>query len=85
NDWIGKDKNIAQLRCNTCKTEFSSNKGTMFEESTLPRDKGIRIYKCLVHGNSIEATADICEVTPETVSRLVKIAGKRHLEQFTTH
>ena len=85
NCWIGKDKNIAQLRCNTCKTEFSSNKGTMFEKSRLPRDKSIRIYKCLVHGNSIEATADICEVTPKTISRLVEIAGKRHLEQLTTH
>lgn len=77
-DWIGKDKNIARLRCNSCKTKFSENKGAVFEQSRLPLEKVIRIYKCLVHGNSIEATADICEVNPKSVSRLVKIAGEHH-------
>ena len=85
NDWIGKNKNIARLRCNTCRTKFSSNKGTVFEQSRSSREKGICIYKCLVHGNSIEATADICEVNPKTVSRLVEIAGEHDLEQFTAH
>ena len=85
NDWIGKDKSIARLRCNTCRMKFSSNKGTVFEQSRSSQEKGICIYKCLVHGNSIEATADICEVNPKTVSRLVEIAGEHDLEHFTAY
>lgn len=78
NDWIGKDKTIARLRCTTWKTNFSEHKGTLFEQSRLPCEQVLRIYKCLVHGNSIEATADICEVTSKSVSRIVTIAGEHH-------
>jgi len=36
-----------------------------------------RIIKCLGHGCSVEATADICEVDTRTVQRLLERAGKR--------
>lgn len=77
-DRIGKDKKIARLRCITCRTRFSENKGTLFEQSRLPWEKVICIYKCLVHGNSIEATADICAVNSKSVSRIVTMAGEHH-------
>jgi hypothetical protein len=35
------------------------------------------MVKCLGHGCSIEATADICDVDPRTVQRLLEKAGKR--------
>ena len=37
----------------------------------------LRIVKCLGHGCSVEATADICEVDTRTVQRLLEKAGKR--------
>jgi len=37
----------------------------------------VRIIKCLGHGCSVEATADICEVDTRTVQRLLERAGKR--------
>jgi hypothetical protein len=37
----------------------------------------VRIVKCLGHGCSVEATADICEVDPRTVDRLLEQAGRR--------
>jgi len=43
----------------------------------LPEETVVRIIKCLGHGCSIEATADICEVDPRTVSRLLEKAGRR--------
>ena len=37
----------------------------------------VRIIKCLGHGCSIEAAADICEVDTRTVQRLLEKSGKR--------
>jgi hypothetical protein len=37
----------------------------------------VRIVKCLGHGCSVEATADICDVDPRTVGRLLEQAGRR--------
>jgi hypothetical protein len=37
----------------------------------------VRIVKCLGHGCSVEATADICDVDPRTVGRILAQAGRR--------
>jgi hypothetical protein len=37
----------------------------------------VRIVKCLGHGCSVEATADIGDVDPRTVDRLLEHAGRR--------
>jgi hypothetical protein len=59
--------------------------------SRLSEDTVVRIVKCLGHGCSIEATADICEVDPRTVELLLDKAGRRandfhrlQLEKLTT-
>ena len=78
NDWIGEDKALARLRCTTCKTRFSENKGTLFEQSRVPWEQVICLYPCLVPGTSIEATADICEVNSKSGSRIVTLAGEHH-------
>ena len=76
-EWTGKDKRIRRLYCSTCGHRFSERQGTLLQYSKLPQETVVRIVKCLVHGCSIEATADICEVTPKTVESLLDKAGRR--------
>jgi transposase-like protein len=89
-EWIGKDRRIRRLYCHTCGHRFSERQGTLLEYAKLPEETIVRIVKCLVHGCSIEATADICEVTRRTVESLLEKAGRRaedfhrlHLEKIT--
>jgi transposase-like protein len=74
---MGKDQAIRRLYCRTCGQRFSERQGSLLEYTKLPRETVVRIVKCLAHGCSEEATADICEVTPRTVRRLLQRAGPR--------
>jgi transposase-like protein len=74
---MGKDKSIRRLYCNTCGQRFSERQGSLLQYTKLPEDIVVRIIKCLGHGCSVEATADICEVDARTVSRLLEKAGLR--------
>jgi transposase-like protein len=74
---MGKDRQIRRLYCRTCGHRFSERQGTLLQYAKLPEETIVRIVKCLVHGCSVEATADICEVTPRTVESLLKRAGRR--------
>lgn len=76
-EWMGKDKRIRRLYCHSCGHRFSERQGTLLEYAKLPEKTIVQIVKCLVHGCSVEATADICEVTPRTVEALLKKAGPR--------
>jgi transposase-like protein len=76
-EWMGKDKAIRRLYCKTCGTRFSERQGSLRQETKLPEEDVVRIIKCLGHGCSVEATADICEVDTRTVQRLLEKAGKR--------
>ena len=76
-EWMGKDKAIRRLYCKTCGTRFSERQGSLMRHTKLPQQDVVRIIKCLGHGCSIEATADICEVDTRTVQRLLEKAGKR--------
>lgn len=74
---MGKNKAIRRLYCNVCHHRFSERQGSLMEYSKLPQPAVVRIIKCLGHGCSVEATADICEVDARTVQRLLEQAGKR--------
>ena len=74
---MGKDHRIRRLYCKSCGHRFSEREGSLMAKTKLPEETVVRIIKCLVHGCSIEATADICEVTPRTVESLLKKAGRR--------
>jgi transposase-like protein len=74
---MGKDKAIRRRYCRNCKTRFSERQGSLMEYSKLPLPAVVRIVKCLGHGCSVEATADICEVDARTVQRIVDRGGKR--------
>jgi len=74
---MGKDKAIRRLYCKSCGTRFSERQGSLMEYAKLPESTIVRIIKCLGYGCSIEAAADICEVDPRTVEKLLEKAGKR--------
>jgi len=76
-EWMGKDKAIRRLYCKTCGARFSERQGSLMQDTKLPEEEVVRIVKCLGHGCSVEATADICEVDTRTVQRLLETAGKR--------
>jgi transposase-like protein len=74
---VGKGQHVRRLYCNHCGQRFTENRGSLMQYTKLPKPTVVRIVKCLGHGCSIEATADICEVDPRTVQRLLKNAGRR--------
>ena len=74
---MGKDKAIRRLYCNHCGHRFSERQGSLLQYTKLPEETVIRIVKCLGHGCSIEAAADICEVDARSVSRMLAKAGRR--------
>jgi len=76
-EWIGKAKNIRRLYCSHCGKRFSERTGTLRQFTKLPDDTLQRILKCLSHGCSITAAADICEVDARTVQRVLRQAGPR--------
>jgi len=76
-EWMGKDKTIRRLYCKTCGRRFSERQGSLMQDTKLPEADVVRIIKCLGHGCSVEAAADICEVDTRTVQRLLERAGKR--------
>jgi len=76
-EWMGKDKAIRRLYCKTCGSRFSERQGSLMQYTKLPHADVVRIVKCLGHGCSVEATADICEVDTRTVQRFLEKAGKR--------
>lgn len=76
-EWMGKNKAIRRIYCKTCGTRFSEREGSLMQYTKLSEADVVRIIKCLGHGCSVEATADICEVDTRTVQRLLERAGKR--------
>lgn len=76
-EWIGTRKDIRRLYCSYCGQRFSERRGTLRQYTKLP-DKAVeRILKCLSHGCSVRAAANICEVDRRTVQRLLRQAGPR--------
>lgn len=76
-DRIGKGRAIRRLYCSSCGRRFSERQGTLMQAAKLPEESVVRIIKCLTHGCSVEATADICEVDRRTVERSLEHAGQR--------
>jgi len=74
---IGKHKRIRRLYCSHCGGRFSERRGSLMQYTKLPEPAVVRIIKCLSHGCSIEATADICQVDPRSVRRMLEKAGTR--------
>ena len=76
-EWMGKGKSIRRLYCNHCQHRFSERQGSLMQYTKLPEATVARIIKCLGHGCSLEATADICQVDGRSVQRMLERAGQR--------
>jgi transposase-like protein len=76
-EWTGKNKHIRRLYCSACKRRFTERQGTLLRDTKIPEESVVRIVKCLTHGCSVEATADICDVDPRTVDRILERGGRR--------
>jgi transposase-like protein len=74
---MGKNQSIRRLYCNHCQKRFSERQGSLMQYTKLPEATVVRIIKCLGHGCSEAATADICEVDPRSVHRMLERAGRR--------
>lgn len=74
---MGKNKAIRRLYCNHCQHRFSERQGSLMQYSKLPQETVVRVIKCLTYGCSLEATADICELDPRSVARLLERGGSR--------
>jgi transposase-like protein len=76
-EWTGKHKDIRRLYGSMCRRRFTERQGTLLRSTKLPEPTVVRIVKCLTHGCSVEAAADICDGDPRTVDRLLERAGRR--------
>ena len=76
-EFMGKNKAIRRLYCSTCGHRFSERRGTLMQHTKLSEETVVRVVKCLGHGCSLEATADICEIDARTVESVLERAGKR--------
>jgi hypothetical protein len=71
----GKDL-IRYLRCTNCGEEFSERKQTALFNSKIAESKASSIIEHLDSGCGVVATANLCRVAKDTVSRLVRVAGR---------
>jgi transposase-like protein len=76
-EWTGKCKDIRRMYCSYCGQRFSERRGTLQQYTKLPAKAVERILKCLSHGCSVRAAANICEVDRRTVQRVLRQAGPR--------
>jgi transposase-like protein len=73
-------KHVRLLLCKTCGKTFSELKGTPFWDSRLDWDTIEKIYRSLLDGQGIRATARIHGLSKNTVKRYLRLAKK----DFTT-
>ena len=71
----GKDK-IRYLRCTSCGEEFSERKGTALFNCKIGEAKAASIIDHLDSGCRVLTTANLVGVAKDTVSRLVRLAGR---------
>lgn len=69
-------KQVRLLICNTCGKTFSELKGSPFWDSRLDWDTIEKIYRTLLEGNGIRATARIHSLSKNTVKRYLRLAKK---------
>jgi transposase-like protein/IS1 family transposase len=75
----GRARNGAQrFKCQQCRKRFTEPQERLFgDDSRLPEVTTLHILHCLLEGNSVRATARLCEVEPKTVLHVLALAGER--------
>lgn len=75
-NWVDRQtQRIRNLRCRTCKTEFSERKGTPWYQSRLPFDKGLALARHLAEGDGIRKTSRLVAVGQNTLMRYNRLLG----------
>ncbi len=69
-------KQVRLLICKTCGKTFSELKGTPFWDSRLDWDTIEKIYRSLLTGQGIRATARDFNLSKNTVKRYLRLANK---------
>jgi hypothetical protein len=69
-------KQVRLLICNTCSKTFSELKGSPFWDSRLDWDTIEKIYRTLLEGHGIRATARMHNLSKNTVKRYLRLAKK---------
>jgi transposase-like protein len=69
-------KQVRLLICKTCGKTFSELKGTPFWDSRLDWDTIEKIYRSLLAGQGIRATARDFNLSKNTVKRYLRLANK---------
>jgi len=67
-------QNIPRYKCPRCGRTFSQSK-KVCPSLNIPAETVYRILSCLTEGSGVRATARINSVNPETVLKVLKIAG----------
>jgi transposase-like protein/IS1 family transposase len=74
----GKGRNqVQRYKCQQCGKRFTEPQEKPFgADVRLPHEKVCMILNCLVEGNSVRATARLCDVQSKTVLAMLVLAGK---------
>jgi transposase-like protein len=68
---------VQRYKCQRCGKRFIEPQEKPFgADVRLPKETVIRILRCLVEGTSVRATARLCDVGPNTVLAMLKLAGE---------
>lgn len=70
-------KRISRFRCRTCNHTFSPRTLKPCPQINIPTDTLYRILDCLTEGCSIRSTARLIGVHPDSVLRILVLAGER--------
>ncbi len=72
----GRDQ-IRYVRCHSCGAEFSERKGTALFNLKIRESQAVSIIDHLDRGCGVVATAELVQVAKDTVSRLLRVTGRR--------
>ena len=69
-------KRVQRYLCKQCGKRYSEPQDKPLGDVRLPDEKVLLILHCLVEGNSVRATARLCDVEKRTVLNILKAAGE---------
>jgi len=70
-------KQVQRWKCQQCGKRFTEPREKPFgADVRIPAEKVRMILNCLVEGNSVRATARLCDVEPKTVLTMLRLAGE---------
>ena len=69
-------QNTPRFKCPRCGKTFSQSK-RVCESLNIPKETVYRILSCLTEGCGVRATARLNQVHPETVLKVLRIAGEK--------